>query len=214
MKYINQVPHTDHCVWLPIFLDAYLGETGDGGLLAEVVEDRSGRKLDVAARLDAAMDWLLQARDARGLSFIAQGDWCDPMNMVGYRGKGVSGWLTLATAYALKLWSGLCARHGRPDAAARYAEAAAAVNAVANRELWDGDWYARGITDDGVRFGIADDAEGRIYLNPRAGRCWRGPPTHSARRACWPRWKRQLHRRMVRSCWHRRIPACARTSGA
>lgn len=168
LKYINQVPHTDHCVWLPIFLDAYLGETGDGGLLAEVVEDRSGRKLDVAARLDAAMDWLLQARDARGLSFIAQGDWCDPMNMVGYRGKGVSGWLTLATAYALKLWSALCASHGRNDAAARFAEAAAAVNAVANRELWDGDWYARGITDEGVRFGIADDAEGRIYLNPQS----------------------------------------------
>jgi len=168
LKYINQVPHTDHCVWLPIFLDAYLGETGDGGLLGEVVEDRGGRPLDVAARLDAAMDWLLQARDARGLSFIAQGDWCDPMNMVGYRGQGVSGWLTLATGYALKLWSGLCARHGRLEAAARYAAAAAAVNADANRELWDGDWYARGITDDGVRFGVADDAEGRIYLNPQS----------------------------------------------
>lgn len=168
LKYINQVPHTDHCVWMPIFLDAYLGETGDAGLLQEVVEDSSGRQLDVAARLDAAMDWLLQARDARGLSYIAQGDWCDPMNMVGYRGQGVSGWLTLATAYALKLWSALCARHGRNDAALRYAEAAATVNVVANRELWDGDWYARGITDDGVRFGIADDAEGRIYLNPQS----------------------------------------------
>jgi len=68
----------------------------------------------------------------------------------------------------LKLWSALCASHGRNDAAARFAEAAAAVNAVANRELWDGDWYARGITDEGVRFGIADDAEGRIYLNPQS----------------------------------------------
>lgn len=168
LKYINQVPHTDHCVWLPIFLDAYLGETGDGALLDEVVEDRGGQRRDVAARLDAAMDWLLQARDARGLSYIAQGDWCDPMNMVGYRGTGVSGWLTLATAYALRLWSGLCARHGRPEAAQRYAAAADAVNAVANAELWDGDWYARGITDDGVRFGVAADAEGRIYLNPQS----------------------------------------------
>lgn len=168
LKYINQVPHTDHCVWLPIFLDAYLGETGEGALLAERVEDRAGQRLDVATRLDAAMDWLLQARDARGLSYIAQGDWCDPMNMVGYRGQGVSGWLTLATAYALKLWSGLCARHGRPEAAQRYAQAADAVNADANRELWDGDWYARGITDDGVRFGVAEDVEGRIYLNPQS----------------------------------------------
>ncbi|HEY0334868.1 MAG TPA: NdvB protein [Stenotrophomonas sp.] len=168
LKYINQVPHTDHCVWLPIFLEAYLAETGDSALLDEPVTDRDGRTSSVAQRLDAAMDWLLQARDARGLSFIAQGDWCDPMNMVGWRGTGVSGWLTLATAYALRLWSRLCADHGRAAQAERYAGATDTVNADANRELWDGDWYARGITDDGVRFGVAKDDEGRIYLNPQS----------------------------------------------
>lgn len=40
----------------------------------------------MAARMGRAMDWLLSQRDARGLSLIAQGDWCDPMNMVGYKG--------------------------------------------------------------------------------------------------------------------------------
>jgi len=193
LKYINQVPHTDHCVWLPIFLDAYLGETGDGALLAEVVEDRQGRRLDVAARLDAAMDWLLQARDARGLSYIAQGDWCDPMNMVGYRGTGVSGWLTVATAYALRLWSGLCARQGRDEAAQRYATAAEAVNAVANRELWDGDWYARGITDDGVRFGVAADVEGRIYLNPQSWALLAGTADAERQRRLLAAVEAQLH---------------------
>ncbi|RYE88872.1 MAG: NdvB protein, partial [Oxalobacteraceae bacterium] len=113
LKYINQVPHTDHCVWLPIFLSAYLAETGDASVLDAVVRTHDGHALSVAERLDAAMHWLLDARDARGLSFIAQGDWCDPMNMVGWRGKGVSGWLTVATAYALRLWSGICAAHGR-----------------------------------------------------------------------------------------------------
>ena len=29
LKYINQVPHTDHCVWLPVCLKAYLDETND-----------------------------------------------------------------------------------------------------------------------------------------------------------------------------------------
>ena len=71
------------------------------GLLREPVTDKDGRCLSVFERISNAMRWLLQARDARGLSYIAQGDWCDPMNMVGYRGKGVSGWLSLATAYAL-----------------------------------------------------------------------------------------------------------------
>jgi len=193
LKYINQVPHTDHCVWLPIFLDAYLAETGDAPLLDEVVIDREGQALTVAARLDAAMDWLLQARDARGLSYIAQGDWCDPMNMVGYRGTGVSGWLTLATAYALRLWSAQCVQHGRPTQAARYTAAVEAVNADANRELWDGQWYARGITDDGVRFGVSSDAEGRIYLNPQTWAMLSGAADDQRRQALLDAVASQLH---------------------
>lgn len=162
LKYINQVPHTDHCVWLPVCLQAYLDETGDFALLDELVNGRS-----VAERLDAAMAWLHQDRDARGLSYIAQGDWCDPMNMVGYLGRGVSGWLTVAAAYAMKLWAGLCTDAGRDEAAARWLRASDELNLAANQHLWDGDWFARGITDAGVVFGVKADTEGRLYLNPQ-----------------------------------------------
>jgi len=171
LKYINQVPHTDHCVWLPVALDVYLAETADYALLDEVVPGKHARdSYTVFERMSRAMDWLLSpsARDPRGLSYIAQGDWCDPMNMVGYKGKGVSGWLTLATAYALKLWAETCGRHGRDDVAARYRAGADEVNEVANRHLWDGEWFARGITDDGVSFGTQKDREGRVWLNPQA----------------------------------------------
>ncbi len=168
LKYINQVPHTDHCVWLPVALETYLDETADWALLDEVVTDTSGRTETVAVRMGRAMDWLLSERDARGLSFIAQGDWCDPMNMVGYKGRGVSGWLTVAGAYALKLWAGMCETAGMHEQARHHRAGADAMNAAANEHLWDGRWYARGITDDNVKFGIKDDKEGRIYLNPQA----------------------------------------------
>lgn len=168
LKYINQVPHTDHCVWLPVCLQGYLDETGDYALMDVVVKDASGTQLSVAERLDRAMDWLYQDRDARGLSFIAQGDWCDPMNMVGYKGKGVSGWLTVAAAYAMLLWAGIAEAAGRSDTATRWRASSAQLNAAANRHLWDGAWFARGITDDNVPFGIKSDVEGRIYLNPQS----------------------------------------------
>ncbi|KAH9884994.1 glycoside hydrolase family 94 protein [Xylariomycetidae sp. FL2044] len=185
LKYINQIPHTDHCVWLPVTLEAYLAETADYGLLREQVTDGRGATLTVFERISRAMDWLLGARDHRGLSYIAQGDWCDPMNMVGYKGKGVSGWLTLATGFALNLWADVCEHQqqqqqkqgdssssffsssGAAAAAARYRAGARAVNEAANRHLWDGEWFARGITDDGVTFGTRADAEGRIWLNPQ-----------------------------------------------
>ena len=168
LKYINQIPHTDHAVWLPVCLRAYLDETGDDALLDAMVTDREGHAAPVAERVTRAMRWLLQARDARGLSYIAQGDWCDPMNMVGWRGRGVSGWLTLASAYALKLWADICTRRGEDALADEFRQGMDACNAAMNTHLWDGDWYGRGITDDGTAFGIAADTEGRVFLNPQS----------------------------------------------
>ncbi|KAI0898803.1 glycoside hydrolase family 94 protein [Annulohypoxylon nitens] len=167
LKYINQIPHTDHCIWLPVTLEAYLAETGDYDLLKVPVKGMHGDTYTVFERFSRAMDWLLSARDARGLSFIAQGDWCDPLNMVGYKGKGVSGWQTVATAFALKLWADVCEHEGKSDLAAQYRAGAKEVNEAANKHLWDGDWFARGITDDNVIFGVKKDTEGRIWLNPQ-----------------------------------------------
>jgi cellobionic acid phosphorylase len=169
LKYINQIPHTDHCVWLPVCLKAYLDETNDYQLLDEPVKDAQGDKVaSVFERISHAMRWLLSARDERGLSYIAQGDWCDPMNMVGYKGKGVSGWLSVATAYALNLWADVCSLRQQDALAAEFRAGADEINQAVNQYLWDGEWFGRGITDDGVAFGISRDAEGRIFLNPQS----------------------------------------------
>ncbi len=193
LKFINQVPHTDHCVWLPVSLKAYLDETADWALLDEVVLDASGRSESVAGRIDRAMAWLLQERDARGLSFIAQGDWCDPMNMVGYKGRGVSGWLTVAAAYALNLWADMCAHRGAQAQALRFHAGAAAMNAAANAHLWDGRWFARGITDDDVKFGVKEDKEGRIFLNPQAWAMLSGAANAEQRAAILAEVEEQLY---------------------
>jgi cellobionic acid phosphorylase len=169
LKYINQIPHTDHCVWLPVCLRAYLDETNDYAIFDEPVKAWQGEETKTAfERISNAMRWLLSARDERGLSYIAQGDWCDPMNMVGYKGKGVSGWLSVATAYALNLWADICEHLKQSDLAAEFRAGARDVNKAVNIHMWDGEWYGRGITDDGVIFGVAKDKEGRIFLNPQS----------------------------------------------
>lgn len=169
LKYINQIPHTDHCVWLPVCLKAYLDETNDYAILSEPVKAwNSDETASAFERITGAMRWLLNARDERGLSYIAQGDWCDPMNMVGYKGKGVSGWLSVATAYALNLWGDICDRQKETDLAAEFRAGAKDINRAVNTHMWDGSWYGRGITDEGTIFGIAKDPEGRIFLNPQS----------------------------------------------
>ncbi|PPR06073.1 hypothetical protein CVT26_005279 [Gymnopilus dilepis] len=167
LKYINTVPHVDHSLWLALFLDAYLNETADYTILAELVESKEdGKQLSVRERTDAAMRYLMDAVDQRGLHYILEGDWNDPMNMVGWKGKGVSGWMSLATAFALRLWAKICKDDNRDGTI--FEEGAAALNAAVNQHLWDGDWFGRGITDDGVAFGVRTDDEGKIYLNPQS----------------------------------------------
>ncbi len=169
LKYINQIPHTDHCVWLPICLSTYLDETNDYEILNEMVSFAQGKETaSVFEHINRALHWLIKDRDERGLNFINQGDWCDPMNMVGYKGKGVSGWLTIATSYACRIWADICENCGRSEESGKFRLEAHKTNEVINKYLWDGDWYARGITDDNVIFGISKDPEGRIYINPQA----------------------------------------------
>ena len=169
LKYINQIPHSDHAVWLVITLKAYLDETGDMAILDERIgwcdSDATATLFD---HLGKAVDYLSAQVDERGLPFIEQGDWCDPMNMVGYKGKGVSGWLAEAMSYAMTLWADICEAAGHADTAADMRQRAGAVNEIINRLLWDGAWYARGITDDDVPFGVSADTEGRIFLNAQS----------------------------------------------
>jgi len=172
LKYINQIPHSDHCVWLPICIAVYLNETADVGLFdLNVPYADSSKEHTVLQHLEASLDWLLQGQDHRGLNYIDQGDWCDPMNMVGYKGKGVSAWLSLATAYAITVFCDLCEQYNLPLTTTKlndYRQKAKAINLAVNQYFWDGKWYARGITDDNKTFGVQRDIEGKIYLNPQS----------------------------------------------
>lgn len=171
LKYINQVPHTDHCVWVPICLKAYLDETADYELLEEQVAFSDTQETaSVAEHIIKAMLWLDKSRDERGLSYINQGDWCDPMNMVGYKGKGVSAWLSLASAYAMNVWTHIERdAFGKVSGDGQYLLAQAEkINQQVNQHCWADDRFARGITDEGRVFGTQADEEGKIFLNPQS----------------------------------------------
>ena len=169
LKYINQVPHTDHVVWLIIAAVAYLDETGDSSILdVEIPFADSDKAEKLYEHVTRGLRFLAGEVDHRGLPYIAQGDWNDPMNMVGYKGAGVSGWLAQASSYAMSVWARICAQVGDRANADWFTREAAAMVERITTYLWDGDWYGRGITDDGVLFGISADREGRIYLNTQS----------------------------------------------
>ncbi|MFC3122708.1 GH36-type glycosyl hydrolase domain-containing protein [Agaribacter flavus] len=169
LKYINQVPHSDHNVWLFPFVELYLNETNDYSILAETLAFSDDKKpYSVEEHLERACEYLWSQRDHRNLSLIKQGDWCDPMNMVGIRGKGVSFWLSLASAYAMGIWAKILGTIQQHEKAQKWQDAQQTLNDACNDLGWDGNWYARGITDGDEKFGIAKDKEGQIFLNPQS----------------------------------------------
>ncbi|QDP01535.1 gluconokinase, GntK/IdnK-type [Thalassotalea sp. PS06] len=168
LKYINQVPHQDINVWLPICLKAYLDEHNDYQLLEQKVGfSDSDIAVPVIEHLILAADNLQRNLDKRNLALIGQGDWCDPMNMAGHQGKGISTWLSLATSYALQVTAELIAKT-HPEKAESFEQVAETINDAVNKYCWDGNWYSRGITDAGKPFGVSADEEGKIYLNPQS----------------------------------------------
>lgn len=159
---------TGHLVWLPLALELYLSETADYSILTAPIEthDPQDPPRTVLQQICLAMDSLFASRDKYGLSYIGRGDWLSSLDGIGHKGSGVSGWVTLATAHALSVWAKLYARHSQDTTTAeKYAGAAAEVKKAAITHLWDGEWFLRGITDDGVLVGTNTETEGRIWLD-------------------------------------------------
>lgn len=159
-------PHRDSNVWPPMALHFYLAETGDTAILDEVVpfsDEAKGATL--YEHVCRGLEWLLADRSRRGLSHIGEGDWSDPLNMAGWKGRGESVWLTQALVYALERWAEVAELIADRRRAAHCRRAARSCRNAVNRYAWNGKWYARGFTDDGRLFGVKEEKEGRVYLN-------------------------------------------------
>lgn len=165
---ITKIPHKDSGVWAAPAIVCYLLETDDWSLLDEVRPFADGEEATVYEHVNRALRWILADRTERGLSRIGQGDWNDPLNMVGPREKGESVWLTQALAYALDEWAPVAERRGDADWAAACRREADACRRVVNELAWDGAWYRRATTDAGRWLGAADCPEGRVFLNTQS----------------------------------------------
>jgi len=168
LKFTNQIPHRDHCVWAAYAISAYLDETNDYEYLNRKVAFSNGEIGTVYEHVARGIEWLIADRSERGLSYIGQGDWNDPMNMVGHKGKGESIWLTEAMSYAIRLWLPLAELFEDKNRVNTFKSVQIQTFDVLNSVAWNGKWYARGFNDDGVAIGVQGEKEGEIFLNSQS----------------------------------------------
>jgi cellobiose phosphorylase len=96
-----------------------------------------------------------------GLSLFGGGDWNDGMNRVGEAGKGESVWLSWFLYDNLIKFSEMAKDES-------YLEIAKTLKENIDKNAWDGEWYIRGVYDDGERLGSKASDECKIDLIAQA----------------------------------------------
>ena len=154
--------HSDSYIWLILCVIEVIEKTGnkDNYLLPVEYKDNDTAE-PIIEHLMKAARYMAGQRGERGLCLMLDGDWNDPVNGPGRGGKGESGWNSMAFVYALERL--LAVRYDEELAAVR-----ASVMEAINRHLWDGDHYAAGINDDGVRYGVNTDKQAQRFLNTQS----------------------------------------------
>ena len=115
-------------------------------------------KEPIITHLKKAAYYMSTQMGEHGLCLLLDGDWNDPINGPGRKGKGESGWNSMALCFAIELLNKIEFDPYLDQVRTNL------MNAV-NEHCWDGNWYVAGLDDDGVPYGSHKDEEGQKFLN-------------------------------------------------
>jgi cellobiose phosphorylase/cellobionic acid phosphorylase len=104
-------------------------------------------------------------RGAHGLCLFGDGDWTDPINGPGRKGRGESTWTTCALGVAVQMLHEVMHNLAREDDCAWLRNLDQALNDAVHEHCWNGSWLITGFDDDGIAIGTPEDSEGRFFLN-------------------------------------------------
>lgn len=155
--------HTDGPVWLVIAVEVLIRQSGDSGMLSRMIPYADGTDGTVLEHLTRALYYLLEQTGEHGLCLMGDGDWNDPINGVGRKGKGESVWLSMALVYAIRR---MLPYFGKDSKEWKELSAAAEdMKQAINEQAWSEKWYAAAIHDDG---GCIGDRNDRLFLNTQS----------------------------------------------
>lgn len=150
----------DDALWLVSSIVQYVRETGDVGFVDTVVRYADGGEGTVYDHMKRILDFSAKQVGAHGICKGLRADWNDCLNL----GGGESAMVSFLHHWAICNFVELAKKLGRNGDAEHYEAMAAAVKKISRRELWDGQWFIRGITAKGRKIGTQADTEGRVHM--------------------------------------------------
>ncbi len=155
---------SDDALWLVPSIIEYIKETGDAGFADEVVTYADGGEGTVYEHMKRILDFSAEQVGATGICKGLRADWNDCLNL----GGGESAMVSFLHYWAISHFLQLAEYLGRTEDVGKYQAMRERVGDVCNRELWDKEWFIRGITKNGKKIGTSEDAEGKVHLESNA----------------------------------------------
>ena len=154
----------DDALWLIASIVEYIKETGDASFADKVIPYADKGEGTVYEHMKAILDFSEEQVGADGICKGLRADWNDCLNL----GGGESAMVSFLHYWALQNFIELASYLGREEDAKHYGAVADKVKAACDRELWDKEWYIRGITKKGKKIGTMEDEEGKVHLESNA----------------------------------------------
>ncbi len=151
---------SDDALWLVTSIVEYIRETGDLSFADEVFTYADGGEGTVYEHMKKILDFSGRMVGATGVCKGLRADWNDCLNL----GGGESAMVSFLHVWALSHFVELAKKLGRQEDVDTYTEMLNHVKKVCEEQLWDGEWYIRGIAKNGRKIGTSEDKEGKVHL--------------------------------------------------
>ncbi|HBE03980.1 MAG: glycosyl transferase [Spirochaetes bacterium GWF1_41_5] len=171
----------DDPLWLILSVVSYIKESGDFGILNEMVpfDNNEEKAKPLFEHLKVSINHVLDNLGPHGLPLIGRADWNDCLNLNCFSANpnesfqttennkgGQAESLMIAGLFVVygNSYAELCRETGRHDEALRAEDAVKKMTENIKRYGWDGEWFIRAYDFYGKKIGSKENEEGKIFI--------------------------------------------------
>lgn len=155
---------SDDCLWLFNTVPAYVKETGDIAFYEKILPYADQGEDTVLGHLRKAIEFNLNRLGKHGLPCGLSADWNDCVQL-GHKGESI--FVAFQLRFALKTYIEIAELLDKTEEANWAKSHLEKLDNAIKTYAWDGQWFLRGIREDGTLFGSHTNEEGQIFLNPQ-----------------------------------------------
>ena len=170
----QDITRSDNHLWIVYLAYAIIAESGDMSILDREIPFLAPDKVNHTGsaslweHLLRGIDFTEKHLGEHGLPLILFSDWNDHLGPFGRRGKGESIMVAQQLIYALRQMIELAELRGEQELVEKFNARIQQQEEALAMYAWDGDWYLRGLDDDGNPVGSHTAEHMRIWLNSQS----------------------------------------------